>query len=236
MMNEIQGLKGEELRGAFKRIVGKSTKSHDRQWMLKTIEQCLHNATAPSATETGAAGNGADHSPDAPAADGAATVSADPPATGKGKKKAAKAAKAPRTPKPQKEPGKTPRAEASAARLPKPGTEIEKKTHGKVVAKCTVLEGGRIKYKNKEYGSISAAASAAAVDLELSPKQGGYIFWGIEKVARRDVDPLESLAHAFDRFAERAKSILDAAGDQAPAVRAAIKERIAALKEMTTAA
>jgi len=67
--------------------------------------------------------------------------------------------------------------------LPKVGTVIEKRDrHGKLVAKCTVAEGGEIRYAGKTYRSLSGAAVAACEKLGLTTKTiNGWVFWDVPK-------------------------------------------------------
>jgi len=94
----------------------------------------------------------------------------------KSTKKTAPAKEAPTAPEPL--------AAASApatpdARLPPPGTLLQKlDRHGAVRCECSVQEDG-IHYAGQIYRSISAAAMAAAKDLGLANKtQNGFTFWG----------------------------------------------------------
>jgi len=65
------------------------------------------------------------------------------------------------------------------ARLPPPGTLLQKlDRHGAVRCECTIGEDG-IQYAGQTYRSLSGAAMAAAKDLGLANKtQNGYAFWG----------------------------------------------------------
>jgi hypothetical protein len=67
--------------------------------------------------------------------------------------------------------------------LPKVGTVIEKRDrNGKLRARCTVLEGGKIRYGGKVYESLSGAAVAACEKLGLTTKTiNGWVFWDVPK-------------------------------------------------------
>ena len=94
-------------------------------------------------------------------------------------------------------------------RLPPPGTVIEKRDrHGKLRCKCTMLEGGKVRYNGHVYASISAAAMAAAKDLELENKtQNGYTFWGLSKPPRA-ASHGESADRAWERCSAHLKATL----------------------------
>jgi Protein of unknown function (DUF2924) len=66
---------------------------------------------------------------------------------------------------------------APDARLPAPGTVLQKRDrHGAVRCECTVEEGG-FRYAGEVYRSLSAAAMAAAKGLGLQNKtQNGWAF------------------------------------------------------------
>ncbi len=70
------------------------------------------------------------------------------------------------------------------ARLPAPGTVLQKRDrHGAVRCECTVEEAG-VRYAGNVYRSLSAAAMAAAKDLGLTNKtQNGFVFWGDHQAA-----------------------------------------------------
>jgi hypothetical protein len=99
-------------------------------------------------------------------------------------------------------------------RLPPVGTVIEKRDRAsKVRCTCTVEEGG-IRYKGTLYKSLSGAALAAAKDLGLTNRSAnGLVFWGITKVARPAGDPLAALAGVWERYRERAASVVAAVKD-----------------------
>ena len=113
---------------------------------------------------------------------------------------AARTARAPRGPDP---------------RLPPAGTVLQKRDrHGTVRCECTVAEDG-IHYAGKVFRSLSGAAMAAAKDLGLTNKtQNGWVFWGITKPPRPAGDPLEALGRAWERYRERAASVVGSAKDE----------------------
>lgn len=62
-----------------------------------------------------------------------------------------------------------------------PGTKLEHRQNGRVVATCAVLSDG-FRYRRRVYSSISAAANAAAAHLgQRSRSLNGWVFWGVEK-------------------------------------------------------
>ena len=95
-------------------------------------------------------------------------------------------------------------AQRLAPRLPAPGTAIQKKDrYGIVRCECSVEEGG-IRYDGNLYRSLSAAAMAAAKDLELTNKtQNGWTFWGLTKPPRLSTDPLGALERGWARYQVR---------------------------------
>lgn len=91
--------------------------------------------------------------------------------------------------------------EVPDARLPPPGTLLQKRDrHGAVRCECTVEADG-ICYAGKVYKSLSAAAMAAAKDLGLTNRtQNGFVFWGLSKPPRKPGDPLIALERAWERY------------------------------------
>ena len=79
-----------------------------------------------------------------------------------------------------------------------PGSVLKKvDREGKVRCECIVEKDG-FRYKTKRYGSLSAAATAAAKDLGLSSNSfNGYVFWGLTK---RTTSPVERLEHLWQRY------------------------------------
>jgi len=101
-------------------------------------------------------------------------------------------------------------------RLPPVGTVIIKQDrHGAERARCTVVDAG-IEYNGTTYKSLSAAAMAAAKDLNLGgTTQDGFAFWKLKKPAARPAaakDPVDWLGKAWDRYRERAASSVKIAG------------------------
>lgn len=122
-----------------------------------------------------------------------------------------------------------PRERVRDPRLPSPGTVIEKRDRqGKVRCKCTVEEDG-IRYEGKLYKSLSAAAK----DLDLGGKtQNGFAFWGLSKPPRHAADPLDALGRAWDRYRERAASVIGAVTDEnREQIRDAIEKHAEAIKD-----
>jgi hypothetical protein len=98
-------------------------------------------------------------------------------------------------------------------RIPPAGTVLSR-TVGTKRCQCTVEEGG-FRYQGRLYGSLSAAASAAAQDDGLSPSQNGYVFWGLAKaVAAADVPSLKKLWEKYLSCATRALRTTAAAAVQ----------------------
>ena len=95
------------------------------------------------------------------------------------------------------------------SRLPAVGSTIQKlDRYGNVRCECTVEEGG-IRYGRELYRSLSAAAMAAAKDLELTNKtQNGYTFWGLSKPPGKMTDPVAALKHAWEVFERKAKGAI----------------------------
>lgn len=119
-------------------------------------------------------------------------------------------------------------------RLPPPGTIIEKRDrHGAVRCKCTVEADG-VRYGGKLYRSISAAALAAARDLGQQNRTfNGFTWWGLSKPPRRGAEPIEALGRAWDRYRERAASVVAAVTDEnREQVRGAIEKHAEAIKDL----
>jgi hypothetical protein len=119
-------------------------------------------------------------------------------------------------------------------RLPPIGTVIEKRDRaGNVRCTCTIEEGG-IRYQGTLYKSLSGAALAAAKDLGLTNRSAnGWLFWGLTKVARPAGDPLAALARAWERYRDRAASVIAAVkDDDLERVRELLGEHAEALKDL----
>jgi hypothetical protein len=96
-------------------------------------------------------------------------------------------------------------------RLPPVGTVIVKRDrHGAVRCKCTVEEGGQIRYKGHLYSSISASALAAAKELGLENKtQNGWVFWGLSKPPRPAADRKDAATRAWARYLGHVTALVD---------------------------
>ncbi len=93
-------------------------------------------------------------------------------------------------------------------RLPEPGTVLRKVDRlGNIRCECTVEADG-IRYGGQLYRSLSAAATAAAADLNVKGAQNGYIFWGLSRAARPGEDPLTRLQKSWTRYEADARSVL----------------------------
>lgn len=63
-----------------------------------------------------------------------------------------------------------------------PGTKLEHKRRGEVLATCTYVGERDFRFRNTKYTSISAAANAAAEALGMKSRTlNGWLFWGVEK-------------------------------------------------------
>jgi hypothetical protein len=146
-----------------------------------------------------------------------ARVEAKKPASAKPKQEARPAApaqKTPATPPNATPPSATAKLAPIApqtpdARLPAPGTLLQKRDrHGAVRCECTVEADG-VRYAGKVYKSLSAAAMAAAKDLGLTNKtQNGFVFWGLSKPPRKPGDPLVALERAWERYEGQVLALL----------------------------
>lgn len=94
-------------------------------------------------------------------------------------------------------------------RLPPVGTTIIKRDrHGAPRCECTVEDAG-IRYRGVLYRSLSAAASAAAVDLGLKPTQNGFVFWSIVKPGLTGRNLLDYGRALHDRHRARVAALLE---------------------------
>ncbi len=109
-------------------------------------------------------------------------------------------------------------------RLPEPGTVLRKvDRQGNLRCECTVEADG-IRYAGKLYRSLSAAATAAAADLEVKGAQNGYVFWGLSRPARAGEDPLTRLQKSWARYEACARSVVATApAERKPELFAAIE-------------
>ena len=127
-----------------------------------------------------------------------------------------------------------PRERVRDPRLPPPGTVIEKRDrHGAVRCKCIVEEDG-VRYDGKLHRSLSAAAMAAAKDLGIGGRtQNGYTFFGLSKPPRHAADPLEALGRAWERYHERAASVVGSVKDEdRERVGKLIEKHVEAIKDL----
>ncbi len=93
-------------------------------------------------------------------------------------------------------------------RLPEPGTVLRKvDRQGNLRCECTVEADG-VRYSGKLYRSLSAAATAAAADLDVKGAQNGYVFWGLSRPARAGEDPLTRLQKSWARYEACARSVV----------------------------
>ena len=84
-------------------------------------------------------------------------------------------------------------------RLPAAGTTLVKRDRvDRARCQCTVEAGG-FRYRETLYPSLSAAASAAAVDLGIKGRVNGFVFWGLAKPSR----PVRALAEGLRKIASR---------------------------------
>ena len=102
----------------------------------------------------------------------------------------------------------TPKAEGQPALVP--GTVLKKlDRNGKTRCECTVEAEG-YRFKGTVYGSLSAAAAAAAKHLGLSGTSfNGYVFWGLTKPGRATA--VERLEHLWNRYSSAAVALLKGA-------------------------
>lgn len=110
-------------------------------------------------------------------------------------------------------------------RLPEAGTVLRKLDRlGNLRCECTVVSDG-VEYRGKVFKSLSAAAVAAASDLDIKGAQNGYVFWGLVKPSRPGgQNPLQRLEKSWERYAACARSILaGAAGDDRATLLAAVE-------------
>jgi len=123
-------------------------------------------------------------------------------------------------------------------RLPPVGTVIIKQDrHGAERARCTVMDAG-IEYNGTTYKSLSAAAMAAAKDLNLGgTTQDGFAFWKLKKPAARVAaakDPVDWLGKAWDRYRERAANSVktDGAHEDRAKVRDTLQQHLDELNQI----
>jgi hypothetical protein len=98
-------------------------------------------------------------------------------------------------------------------RLPPIGTTLVKRDRlGRSRCECTIEAEG-IRYRSTLHRSLSAAASAAAVDLGIKGRVNGFVFWGLVKVGRPALKPAEQLRKIADRYEHQAAIFLQHRGD-----------------------
>jgi len=142
-----------------------------------------------------------------------------------GEAKASSRAKPVQTPRSQKGSAAAAPNPARDPRLPEPGTVLRKvDRQGNTRCECTVDADG-IRYGGKLYRSLSAAATAAAADLEVKGAQNGYVFWGLSRPARAGEDPLTRLQKSWDRYQACARSVIATAAAERKAELVAAIER-----------
>jgi hypothetical protein len=125
---------------------------------------------------------------------------------------------------------------APESRLPPVGTVIKKRDrHGQVRCECKVVESG-IRYKGRDFTSLSGAAMAAADDLGLKNKtQNGYVFWGLTKPGRKLEDPVGALGKSFGRHHSLATVVTSRTTDEnRAAIRGALQEQRQAIDALLT--
>lgn len=129
--------------------------------------------------------------------------------------------------------------QAPDARLPAPGTLLQKRDrHGAVRCECTVEADG-IRYAGKVFKSLSAAAMAAAKDLGLTNKtQNGFVFWGLSKPPRQPSDPLVAIERAWERYHGNVEALVkDGVTDENRAkVLTTIKKHVQRLEDLSNRA
>ena len=108
---------------------------------------------------------------------------------------------------PKPTPKTQPAAEAPALTA---GTVLRKLDRkGKTRCECTVEAEG-YRFKGTVYGSLSAAAAAAAKHLGLSGTSfNGYVFWGLTKPGRATA--VDRLEHLWNRYSSAAVALLKGA-------------------------
>src|SRR5258708_35914352 len=101
-----------------------------------------------------------------------------------------------------------PPQQARDPRLPVAGSVLQKlDRYGQIRCECVVEEDG-VRYGKVLHRSLSAAASAAAKDLNIKGNQNGFLFWGLSKPTRPNENPLEPLEKPWVRYAAFPRSLL----------------------------
>lgn len=98
------------------------------------------------------------------------------------------------------------------ARLPAPGTVLQKRDRQGLLRCECVVEADGIRYSGTVYRSLSAAALAAAKDLGLKAESAnGFAFWGLSKPNRPRVqpDPLAGLSKRWETYVAHVEAALE---------------------------
>jgi hypothetical protein len=85
-------------------------------------------------------------------------------------------------------------------RMPPVGTVLRVTRGGKELTATIRADG--IGFNGAIFKSLSGAATAAAESLGLAGAQNGFVFWGIQKAAGPQVDPVEAVTKAMARVAQ----------------------------------
>ncbi len=221
-IKNLKKMKSAALREQFHKVTGKDAPSNDRAVLIKAIASALHkSATAKDEAEIAELGARAEAKSAAAKTKGEAKKAR---AAKKNEPKAAKSATKPAAPR------------AIDPRLPPVGTVLKKvDRHGAPRCEAIVEDGGRIRYNGTVYGSLSAAAMAAAKDLGGGGGSvNGWAFWGIVKPARAQRDPLVVLDRAWERYRGNVESLVKTGitDDNRSKVASAIKKHAAAIEAL----
>lgn len=78
--------------------------------------------------------------------------------------------------------GARPRRASSSATGLAPGTVLQHVVRGVVESECTFMADGDVRYDGVSYGSLGAAANAAAAVLGRKSKTlNGWVYWGLDR-------------------------------------------------------
>jgi hypothetical protein len=154
-IKQVEGLRGAALREKFREVTGLETRSNNRPYLIKRIVHALQA--------------GAQETPEAPAMP-ATTGADDAPAPMRTKRAAAA-----RKPKGARADAKIERD----ARIPSPGTVIEREYDGKKI-RVKVLDDG-FEFRGKAYRSLSAVAREAT-----GTTWNGLLFFHLIPYAKRE--------------------------------------------------
>ncbi len=99
---------------------------------------------------------------------------------------------------------------------------------------CPVTDGARLLDCALAPGVALPVAPLTAKDLGLTNKTpNGWVFWRVTKVARPAGDPLEALGRAWERYQERATSVVGGVkGDDRARIRELIDQDAEVMKEL----